>query len=149
MWYFFFHITLCIPKPRPSRNKVNKNRHVIKRISHVCQGSGIEDAHHTSQTMGDPIYVKYSCETVALRENFVDRPESYDSFSAKSCIFLAHALGYISPFPYTICLKTRYKKKFLYHLPTLLVPSLPYKVLLPFVTWPNIEISNYIVNDGR
>jgi hypothetical protein len=33
-----------------------------------------------------------SCEIVALRENFVDRPESYDSFSAKSCIhvFLAH-----------------------------------------------------------
>jgi hypothetical protein len=31
-----------------------------------------------------------SSETVALRENFVDSPESYDSFSAKSCIFLAH-----------------------------------------------------------
>jgi hypothetical protein len=31
-----------------------------------------------------------SCEIVALRENFVDRPESYNSFSAKSCIFLAH-----------------------------------------------------------
>jgi hypothetical protein len=42
-----------------------------------------------------------SCEIVALRENFVERPESYSSFSAKSCIFLAHGLGYISPFPYT------------------------------------------------
>jgi hypothetical protein len=34
-----------------------------------------------------------SCDIVALRENFVDRPESYDSFSAKSCAFLAHGLG--------------------------------------------------------
>jgi hypothetical protein len=32
----------------------------------------------------------YSCEIVAHRENFVDRPESYNSFSAKNCIFLAH-----------------------------------------------------------
>jgi hypothetical protein len=31
-----------------------------------------------------------SCEILALRENFLDRPESYDSFSAKNCIFLAH-----------------------------------------------------------
>jgi hypothetical protein len=31
-----------------------------------------------------------SCDIVALRENFVDRPESYDSFS---CVFLAHGLG--------------------------------------------------------
>jgi hypothetical protein len=34
-----------------------------------------------------------SCDIVALRENFIDRPESYDSFSAKSCVFLAHGLG--------------------------------------------------------
>jgi hypothetical protein len=34
-----------------------------------------------------------SCQTVALWENFVDRLESYDSFSAKSCEFLAHGLG--------------------------------------------------------
>jgi hypothetical protein len=34
-----------------------------------------------------------SCEIVALRKNFIDRPESYDSFSAKSCVFLAHGLG--------------------------------------------------------
>jgi hypothetical protein len=34
-----------------------------------------------------------SCDIVALRENFVDRPESYDSFSAKSCVFHAHGLG--------------------------------------------------------
>jgi hypothetical protein len=56
-----------------------------------------------------------SCEIVALRENFVDRPESYDSFSAKSCIFFAHektrkVWGYICPFPYTTCPKTRYQK---------------------------------------
>jgi hypothetical protein len=49
-----------------------------------------------------------SCEFVALQENFVDRPESYDSFSAKSCIFLAHGLGYVSSFPYTIWPKARY-----------------------------------------
>jgi hypothetical protein len=35
----------------------------------------------------------YSCETVALRENFVDRPESYNPFSVKRCIFLEHGLG--------------------------------------------------------
>jgi hypothetical protein len=33
------------------------------------------------------------CEVVALCENFVDRPERYDSFSAKSSVFLAHGLG--------------------------------------------------------
>jgi hypothetical protein len=48
-----------------------------------------------------PLLADFSCEIVALRENFVDRPESYDSFSAKSCVFLAHSLRYISPFPYT------------------------------------------------
>ena len=42
-----------------------------------------------------------SCEIVALREMFVDRPESYDSVSAKNCIFHAHGLGYIFLFPYT------------------------------------------------
>jgi hypothetical protein len=34
-----------------------------------------------------------SCDIVALRENFVDRPESYDLFSGKSCVFFAHGLG--------------------------------------------------------
>jgi hypothetical protein len=33
-----------------------------------------------------------SCETIALWENCVGRPESYDSFSAKSCVFLVHEL---------------------------------------------------------
>jgi hypothetical protein len=42
-----------------------------------------------------------SCEIVALRKKSVDRPESYDSFSAKKCVFLAHGLGYMSAFPYT------------------------------------------------
>jgi hypothetical protein len=32
---------------------------------------------------------KSSCQIVAHRGNFVDRPESYDSFRAKNCIFLA------------------------------------------------------------
>jgi hypothetical protein len=69
---------------------------------------------------------RYSCEIVALREN-VDRLESYDSVSAKSCVFFAHDLGYISSFPYIICPKARYKKV-LCHLSTTLVPSLPHKV---------------------
>jgi hypothetical protein len=47
-----------------------------------------------------------SCEIIALRQN-VDRPESYDSFSAKSCVFLPHSLGYISLIPYRICPKAR------------------------------------------
>ena len=34
--------------------------------------------------------IQSSCEIVALRKNFVDRPESYDSASAKNCTFLAH-----------------------------------------------------------
>jgi hypothetical protein len=59
----------------------------------------------------------YSCEIVALQEN-VDRPESYDSFSAKSCAFLAHGLALISPFPYTTWRKARYQiipKAFTYY----------------------------------
>ena len=51
-----------------------------------------------------------SCEIVALRKNFVDRPESYDSFSAKSCVFLAHGLGHISPFPYHKLTKSKVSK---------------------------------------
>jgi hypothetical protein len=57
-------------------------------------------------------WVHRSYEIVALREN-VDRPESYDSFSAKSCIFLAHKKknrARFSPFLYTTCPKARYKK---------------------------------------
>jgi hypothetical protein len=50
----------------------------------------------------------YSCEIVALRKNVADRPESYDSFSAKSCVFLAHDLEHISSFPCTIFPKARY-----------------------------------------
>jgi hypothetical protein len=51
-----------------------------------------------------------SCEIVAHRENFVERPESYDSFSAKNCIFLVHSLGYIYPYPYITWPKARYQK---------------------------------------
>jgi hypothetical protein len=54
-----------------------------------------------------------SCEIVALRENFVDSPESYDSFSAKLYISCArkkaHALGYISPSLHRTCSKARYE----------------------------------------
>jgi hypothetical protein len=52
----------------------------------------------------------YFFHLIPLRENFVDRPESYDSFSSKSCVFLAHGLGCISPFPYTTWPKARYQK---------------------------------------
>jgi hypothetical protein len=70
-----------------------------------------ENCKMTPERQTDNVITSY--ETVALQENFVDRPESYDLFSAKSCLFLAHSLGYISPFLYTICPKARYKKKFL------------------------------------
>jgi hypothetical protein len=53
---------------------------------------------------------------VALRENVVDRPESYDSFSAKGIYFLrtkkknnTHGLGHISPSQFTNCPKVRYQ----------------------------------------
>jgi hypothetical protein len=68
----------------------------------------------TTYEMHAKIVMSLKCKLLAaklaLRENFVDRPESYDSFSAKSYVFLAHGLEYISPFPYTICPKGRYKK---------------------------------------
>jgi hypothetical protein len=63
-----------------------------------------------------------SCEIVAHRENFVDRPESYDSFSAKICVFLAHSLGYIYPYPYITWPKARYQnicKTFPYYFRTI------------------------------
>jgi hypothetical protein len=47
--------------------------------------------------LGIPLILKPSCDIVTLRENFVDRPESYDSLSAKSCVFLAHGLGVYFP----------------------------------------------------
>jgi hypothetical protein len=47
----------------------------------------------TENTEEFKIALVFSCDIVALRENFGDRPESYDSFSAKSCVFLAHAFG--------------------------------------------------------
>jgi hypothetical protein len=73
-----------------------------------------------------------SCEIVALRENFVDRPESYDSFSAKSCIFLAHEK---TRSVWGIFLNSHTQpdpklgiNKFLRHFPTTLVPSLTLQI---------------------
>jgi hypothetical protein len=78
----------------------------------------------------------YSCEIVALRENYIDRPESYDSFSAKSCIFLAHEKtrtvwgiffnSHTQPDPK----QSIKKKKLLRHFPTTLrlVPSLTLQI---------------------
>jgi hypothetical protein len=68
-----------------------------------------------------PIY-----EIVALRKNFVDRPESYDSFSSKSCVFLSHEITRtvwgIFLHPHTQPAPKQGIKKFLRHLPTTLVP---------------------------
>jgi hypothetical protein len=77
--------------------------------------------------MSFPFTIFVSCEIVALRENVVYRPESYDSFSAKSCVFLAPGLGYISQYHKQSEPKQDIEKP-LCHLPTTLVPSLPYKV---------------------
>jgi hypothetical protein len=73
-----------------------------------------------------------SCEIVALRENFVDRPESYDAFKAKSCIFLAHekthTLWDIFLHPHTQPAPKQGIKIFLRHLTTTRVPSLILKI---------------------
>jgi hypothetical protein len=52
----------------------------------------------------------YSCEIVALQENFVDRPESYDSFRAKSCLFLAYGLGVYFSIPIQDLTKSKVSK---------------------------------------
>jgi hypothetical protein len=50
-----------------------------------------------------------TCEILALREKFFDRPESYDSWCVKRCVLLVHDLEYISPFSYTAWPKARYQ----------------------------------------
>jgi hypothetical protein len=75
--------------------------------------------------------VLFSCEIVALRENFIDRPESYNSYSAKSCIFLAHEktcmVWGIFLYSHTQS-DPKVSKKFLRHFPTALVPSLTLRI---------------------
>jgi hypothetical protein len=73
-----------------------------------------------------------SCESVSLLENFVDRPESYDLFSAKSCIFLAHEKT-CTVWGIFLHFHTQHNpkqgiKKFLRHFPTTLVPSLTLQI---------------------
>jgi hypothetical protein len=73
-----------------------------------------------------------SCEIIALQENFVDRPEGYDSSSAKSCIFLAHekmctVWGIFLHFHTQLDLKQAIKK-FVRHFPSILVPSLTLQI---------------------
>jgi hypothetical protein len=58
-----------------------------------------------------------SCKFVALWQNFVDRPESYDLNSAKSCIFLVHenmwaVLSLFPPLSNTICRIEQHEKNF-------------------------------------
>jgi hypothetical protein len=72
-----------------------------------------------------------TCKIVALWKNVVDRPESYDSFSAKGCIFLAHEKtrtiwGIILHAPTA---PRQGIKIFLTHLTTTLVPSLTLQIL--------------------
>ena len=77
---------------------------------------------HSCNTM------KASCEIVALQENFVYRPESYDSASAKNCIFLAHektrTIWGIFLHSHTQPAPKQGIKIFLRHFTTTLVPSL-------------------------
>jgi hypothetical protein len=75
---------------------------------------------------------KLSCEIVALRENFAARPESYDSVSAKSSIFLAHEKTR-TVWDIFLHFHTQPDPKlgikiFLRHFPTILVPSLTLKI---------------------
>jgi hypothetical protein len=73
-----------------------------------------------------------SCEIVALRENVVDRPESYDSFSAKIYMFLAHeerrTVRGIFLHPHTQLAPKQDIKIFLRHKTTTLVPSLTVQI---------------------
>jgi hypothetical protein len=73
-----------------------------------------------------------SCEIVALRENFIDRPESYDSYSAKICIFLVHektrTVWGIFLHSHTQSDPKQGIKKFLRHFPTALAPSLTLRI---------------------
>jgi hypothetical protein len=73
-----------------------------------------------------------SCEVVALRENFIDRPESYDSYSTKSCIFLAHektrTVWGIFLHSHTQSDPKQGIKKFLRHFPPALVPLLTLRI---------------------
>jgi hypothetical protein len=79
------------------------------------------------------LYLKYhSCEIVAHRENFVDRSESYDLFSAKNCIFLAHektrTVWGIFLHSHTQPDLNHSIKKFLRHFHSTLVPSLTLQI---------------------
>jgi hypothetical protein len=77
-----------------------------------------------------------SCEVVALRENFVNRPESCGSLSTKICIpgdiscarKNTHGLGYIFLHPHTQPAPNQGSKIFLRHFPTTLVPSLTLQI---------------------
>jgi hypothetical protein len=91
------------------------------------------------QLAGDSKYS--SCEIVALRENFDDRSKSYNSFSAKSCIFLAREKTR------TVCgvyfhYHTHHDpkqgiKKLLRHFPFTLVQSLTLQI--PEITQSSLE----------
>jgi hypothetical protein len=83
-------------------------------------------------------------EIVALRKMFVDRQESYDSFSAKSCVFLAHSLGYHFSISIHNLTQSKLSKNFqdIYQLLSY------HQIWHPFATWPNIEISN-MANDKQ
>jgi hypothetical protein len=57
------------------------------------------------------LYFTISSEIVALRENFVDRPESYDSFSAKVVYFLRSDWGiFLHSHTQSDLIKVRYQK---------------------------------------
>jgi hypothetical protein len=70
------------------------------------------------------VLVVDSCAIEALRENFVDRPESYYSFRGKGCIFLVHK-KMRTVFPFHTQPDTKQGIKiFLKHFPTTLARTI-------------------------
>jgi hypothetical protein len=92
------------------------------------------------------IILSGSCEIVALRENFVDRPRRA---TIRSALKVMHFLRSIwDMYSHTQPDQKQGIKKFVRHLPTTFVPLLTLQSWFPFATWPSIEISN-MANDKR
>jgi hypothetical protein len=126
MWYDFYptRCVFSIPSPR-----LGDRKHTTRWMKIIPHHKPWEILYYTS------------CEIVALREFFVDRPESYDSFSAENCIFLAHEktrkVWVIFIHFHTKPDSKQGIKKFLRHFPTTLVPSLTLQI--SYIVRSNLE----------
>jgi hypothetical protein len=95
-------------------------------------------------------FPKPSCEIVALQENFVDRPESYDSFSAKSLYFL-RTVGIYFSIPIHNLPKARYQnipKTFTYYSRTITYLT-KFDFPLPRDKASNLEYGNTTLSTER